>query len=428
MPFGCALLALIASTRATPRVHSSLGIGEIEPRRSDARAPELDDAASIADPRLVVSARVVSKLSGSGARYFSVVDMSRARAFARAEGELWLFARGGQGQRTSHEEVWTNATVESFARVEPRAFVQCANLAHNFGVTLTRGHKLIGAGGMFVRDWKKTAALLASTAKHRGADPNKLKLQLIPSFPVDGIWMFEARNRSEVLSGRWTSPGRNVSQPIPGDHAGCVEEREHFGGACAFDGRFSLTQHRGMLFLYARANTLFEGGGRFVQVTRSASARGPWSPFQLLRVEGYDTSAIARGNVYFAAVNTNPADPSTLLGVFPVLLDRDASISMALSCDGVHFGNLTRVLRSREAQGGRTTDHPVDGFVRRGGLVYWYAHRDVPGIRPTGGGPAVANQRIVQFAIPIEALREYTARARAALQRRGHCGPPGDSR
>ena len=58
--------------------------------------------------------------------------------------------------------------------------------------------------------------------------------------------------------------------------------------------------------------------------------------------------------------------------------------------------------------------------------MYVYAHRDVPGIRPirpAGGGPKVTNQRIVQFTIPIEALREYTNRARTALQleNRGHC-------
>ena len=54
----------------------------------------------------------------------------------------------------------------------------------------------------------------------------------------------------------------DVSAPLRGDHAGCVEERRSFEHACAFDGRFSLTHHRGRLFLYARANTVYEGGGR----------------------------------------------------------------------------------------------------------------------------------------------------------------------
>ena len=41
-------------------------------------------------------------------------------------------------------------------------------------------------------------------------------------------------------------------------------------------------------------------------------------------------------NVYFAAVNVNPADSATLLGLFPVLLGTDASISLvAEHCTGL---------------------------------------------------------------------------------------------
>eukprot|EP00966_Prymnesium_polylepis_P237484 5492458-Prymnesium_polylepis.2 len=69
-------------------------------------------------------------------------------------------------------------------------------------------------------------------------------------------------------------------------------------GACA--GRCSLGLRR-MPPWAPRANLEHDHGGRFVQVTRSTrdEARGPYGPFELLQIGGYDPLA---GNIYFAAV------------------------------------------------------------------------------------------------------------------------------
>ena len=73
-----------------------------------------------------------------------------------------------------------------------------------------------------------------------------------------------------------------------------------------------------------------------------------------------------------AAVNPNPVDPETLIGLFPTLsagkgvAGRKAFVGMAISCDGAHFSSLRPVLRSMEGYMGRTTEHPVDGIVARG--------------------------------------------------------------
>ena len=93
-------------------------------------------------------------------------------------------------------------------------------------------------------------------------------------------------------------------------------------------------------------------------------------------------------NIYFGAVNVNPADSSTVVGAFPVQLGESAAVAVAVSCDGVHFSPLTTVLKGRVSFGGRTSDHPVDGLIRRGDAVFLYIRG--ADVSPTGRGDAAA--------------------------------------
>ena len=169
-------------------------------------------------------------------------------------------------------------------------------------------------------------------------------------------------------------------------------------------------------------------GGRFVQVASTPAPGAPFGRFEHVSIVGYGPLEIERGNIYFAAVNTNPADAGrTLLGLFPVLLDGRATISAAVSCDGTRFSSLWPVYNSRAAKQGRTTDHPVDGLVVRGEYAYAYVHRDVPAITPDARpkpGQSPPPSRIVRLTVPLKALKEFTDRERGAgeLRKRGMCG------
>ena len=133
--------------------------------------------------------------------------------------------------------------------------------------------------------------------------------------------------------------------------------------------------------------------GRFVQVAISKGhmARGPYGPFRLLTIAGYESS-IETGNLYFAAVKQNPLDPErTLLGLFPVALtgggvarsrgigsNHTGIIGLSVSCDGVQWVPLV-VLSTCRTSENRTFDQPADGFVVRGSTVFAIIHRHVEG-------------------------------------------------
>ena len=175
-----------------------------------------------------------------------------------------------------------------------------------------------------------------------------------------------------------------------------------------------------------------------MQTTTARNATGPWAPFEPIQILGWDGEA-QTNNIYFAAMNVNPVDGRSLIGLFPVNAAKNGTyIGVALSCDGVRFSRLRRLLTSRAAPEGRGSDHPVDGLLVRGEEVYLYVnrveiprrasrgsfifmntsstralgsryvHRDVPGI--THGRP-----RIVRYATSRDALRRYTAEAKAEL-------------
>ena len=258
-----------------------------------------------------------------------------------------------------------------------------------------------------------------------------------------GLVHYSAASLDDLAAGG----GRVVAR---GDHAGCVDRRPKQRGACEFDGKVSVAPLGSGVVLFARANLVRRNastgtfGGRFVQSARARSREEGLGPFDLLHVLGYrEGSGGRRGpppgdNVYFAAVDANPADESTLLGLFPTVVaeaGRDgAAILAAVSCDGAHFSPPEPLLNSSHV-GGEIVDHVVDGLARDGDDVLVFVHAGVPGTAekacaykalfpkpgvksvkraaPTGWRPPPSE--VVALRVPLANLRRFTDRARAHL-------------
>ena len=200
---------------------------------------------------------------------------------------------------------------------------------------------------------------------------------------------------------------------------------------CPFDGKHSVIYHRDRYLVYSRSNLAFHGG-RFIQVARSRTSNiyDGFERYRLISFLNYDRNANLRwgtqyrGSIYFGVIKKNPVDPSTLLGLFPVVdyyqENKLGYIGAAISCDGVHFSPLTMLLHVGQTHTGRTSDHPVDGFVQHDGRIFFFVHRNVPGIAYWGKGgyePSI----IAQYEFNVTLLDNFTHTAIAQL---GGCHSP----
>ncbi|KAH8083880.1 ligase [Aureococcus anophagefferens] len=328
----------------------------------------------------------------SSARYFSIVE-----AWG---GEIVVFAKeavpGHRGHEHDRVSFWTNCrgVLKDRKDIAGRCFrapikhltdyrsARDANWAHNTASLFEDG-VLHMIGG---RDGRRRVA------HHHVAR--------------DGVYRF---GRCAELDARAARVARDTATldaaPHPtdlapafyGNHSNCTERRPHFAPNCEFDGRFSLARHGDKVLAFARANVvglehaaapgsastskMLVFGGRFVQVAAAPAAAGPFGPFALLRVAGYAPARDA--NIYFASVGANPADADSLLALFPVLSEAGAAIAVAASCDGERWSALAVLANTTDAGGGRTLDHPADGWLVDGatGTVYFFLHRNVPFIR-----------------------------------------------
>ncbi|KAL1503805.1 hypothetical protein AB1Y20_012273 [Prymnesium parvum] len=233
----------------------------------------------------------------------------------------------------------------------------------------------------------------------------------------DGLRVLEAESLDAIRRGAWMTPAHTpATLAVRGNHAGCATARQATG-YCMFDNKVSAARWRGRWMLYARAN-LKKEGGRHVQVAASTadSPHGPYAPFELLRVEGYD--AHGPGNIYFIAVEANPVDAATLVGLLPINEgeegkgngDGPSYIGVSVSCDGVSWSK-PEVLVWSTGREGRTYDHPVDGWLQEDGALSFLVHNNVPHISPF----AAEASRIVKFEVKRPALRELTAAAKLRL-------------
>jgi hypothetical protein len=399
---------------------------------------------------------------GDATRYWTLLDLPPG--FRRAAGaeELWLFGRGGGGPDASvgsHVRLWAGCAAELGpapggppsmcpwqTRLGHAAILEPGGRDNH--LTENVGHN---AAAFWCCGGTNTSLYLIGGRYHRPKGD-------FGSW-MDGVYLYgpahdarSLRARAEDNAPSWWQVAQRTLQ---GTHAGCVEQRPWFKPSCEFDGKLSVTVFRGRVWLYVRANIVGEGlsgsdkgtfGGRYVQVT-SASAKDfevrggrdiAWAPFQLLGILDYRIEPPASSdNIYFMSVNVNPVDSRTILALAPVLRDADDSgmppgggiagayVAMALSCDGVHFSALHPVVRATSAAShGRTDQHPVDGFVVRGELVYFWVHHNVPGIdmhienAPAPSGPS----RLMRYTMTRSALSKYTRRAMATLAIAGQCG------
>ena len=125
---------------------------------------------------------------------------------------------------------------------------------------------------------------------------------------------------------------------------------------------------------------------------------------------------VMTGNVYFAGVDRHPFEDDMLIALMPVNLgnadeggngDGESFIAMSLSCDGVHFSSMTKLVGTIGREG-RTWDHPVDGILMENGTAHFLMHNNVKGIGPNAPGPA----RILKYRFVTEELRRISEQAR----------------
>ena len=254
--------------------------------------------------------------------------------------------------------------------------------------------------------------------------------------PRDGLHLLKGTRLADVLSGAWlpwsqfipadiTTPAesaavtaRKASIIIDGRHPGCSERFNRYAPTCYFDSKMSLARFKGKFLVFARANTVERGGGRFVQVAESAGddPGGPYGRFEMITIEGY--TDIRSGNIYTAVVREHPLEPRMLLGLFsvnegqPGRVNKDGKcyIALSLSCDGRRWSRLVPLIPTA-GEKGRTFDQPVGGLVRRGASVHFYVQRDVPQI----SAAAPTESRLERYTFRGSALRQLTAAAKARI-------------
>ena len=270
--------------------------------------------------------------------------------------------------------------------------------------------------------------LAMQPAMKRAIGPNGVHLldrlpMNVMHIPRSGLWMMRGSSwQYDAHNGTsWLSPAGGVDEPpmspwrdkhliIDGHHPGCVERRvptetgDFFhllpGGVCEYDGRLSLVHFKGSLLLYTRSNPAARGK-RHVQVTRSSDDGVTWSPFEQVRLDGYG----GEGDIYFFAVQINPAHEGSLLAVFPLVQRLRGCVAVAASIDGIRWSRITPLL-SCSIYGERTLDQPaLPAMVRRGAQVWLYVHEEVPGITIDRMTPRLAYAQMVKYEKPSSVVR-----------------------
>ena len=392
-------------------------------------------------------------LETSDLRYFTVVDVAQHEEWAPRPGSKLLFiarrsVRGAPGALPILRSLSTWALAlprdsgahDQLEMLSTRPIVADYALASNLDVMLTTDASgrsvLYGIGGHHLAwDVRKKFSKLG---RH---DVTGFRMR-----PRDGLHLLRASRLADVLSGAWlpwsqfvaegsfarskgqtivdeteaaASRARKASVIIDGSHPGCVERFNRYAPLCYFDSKMSLTRFRGRYLVFARANTVDRGGGRFVQVAETAGSdpAGPYGPFEMLKIDGYTN--LRSGNIYTAVVHEHPLEPTMLLGLFSVNEgvphrvngDGRCYIAVALSCDGKRWSRLTPLLQTAGMKG-RTYDQPVSGLVRRGSSVHFFVHRDVSQISPA----APTSSRLERYTFRTAKLSKLASDVKASLR------------
>ena len=405
------------------------------------------------------------KMLDSVHRYMSVVEVGRS---------IWFVWMHGEGKSHQHIPVscWCN-------RRETNAFYR--HIATDCDDRLQiRGQSspcLRGNGSTTLNIRYRTAkniALARSNTTIWGIG-GKIKRGYSKRDKKDGHWhYYEAEAMRWTPEWNMTNPPEIFSGGINPVSPGCVELRPKMEGFCEYDGRFSIAERSGDAWLYARANTNPNNGGRHVSVaplllprneTVATTRRLKWGRLQLLtflppppdrRRTGGDLVfaeilsqprvAKERADIYTAAVNDYRG---VFLGLFSTTVVvkeakenqstavHRAAILLAASCDGQNFSMPFPVVRGIACGHGEINDHAVDGFVGTGGNLkdplYFYVHHGVPGtfFKGSDGCPfweeeissvhRLPNSHVVRYAFKRPLLHDHIRSAVAQLKAVGRC-------
>ena len=337
----------------------------------------------------------------AGLRYFSVLPRTRTR---RPDEALWFIGRTGTG---THD--YGSWLINTTGR-EPRLILHDISMSHNL-VVRRFGNAYVGIGGQdFSFYWGS-----AKDGMRRVIASGKN----------------EAESFAMIADGLWEHPSHDPGTRIfMGSHEGCITARRS-NGICEFDGKVGaafLSPTRpsdgdGTWHIFVRQNRK-SAGGRWLAVLKStAGVDGPYGPMRQLSVNDHPAG---RGNVYFAAIDRHPLDPTAMLGLFPVNqghddcgnCDGDSYIGLGVSCDGEHWSRLYQLIASH-GRNGRTDDHPVDGFMLDAdGNVRMWVHHGVEHIHPAWQ----RESRIVEYTLSASWLADFTRRSASTLP--GCAEPP----
>ena len=257
-------------------------------------------------------------LECSDLRYFTVLDVSQQVSWApHAHAKLIFIARqsdrGAPGAISVIKSLSTAALAlspDGSNSGSPRDQLQLLStivpdyaLSSNFDVTMGTDKLgqavLYGLGGHYLA-WDVRRGF-SKWGRH---DSNGRRLR-----PRDGLHLLRATRLADVLNGAWlpwsqflpdgaasrelpseaaalnasetaARRARKASVVIRGSHPGCLEVFNRYAPLCYFDSKLSLTRFHGRYLVFARANTVERGGGRFVQVASSAgdNPAGPYAP------------------------------------------------------------------------------------------------------------------------------------------------------
>ncbi len=398
----------------------------VQPRRRD-----LPSRAPLGGAMLGVSSAEVEGLKlGSSWRYFTLLPCA-GEAGDAGRAVCLIF-------KNHVFESWVGGLVSldggrSFVAAAPSLVMPTtwpvARMTHNLAIAAVPA----GEGGGFIAvggQYKLAGA--ARCGRRRG---NLVPCKPGPLPPYDGVWMVRGASwrfggasdvstslSAEALAARAAGPTqwREARRLFNGTHPGCVERRSRYWasqaylGTCEFDGRLSLVQHSGRLWLYARANPALHGQ-RFVQATSSADGGLTWSPFSFINLRGY---GYAQGDLYFFVVAPNPVVPGTLLALFPIAHKFRGCIAISASADALSWSEPTPLL-SCAVHGERAVHHPAQGFVREGRHVAIFVHENVPGVTTDDPNIKLAahpylqlpRPRLVRHTVPADELRSWSQMA-----------------
>ena len=189
--------------------------------------------------------------------------------------------------------------------------------------------------------------------------------------PADGHYPGLLRYEGDVSASgvKWSDPLLLLDE-AKARSLNCTDARRNHEGLCEFDGKLSVAEFKGSIFVFGRLNP-GQHDYRHVQMTSSPIGKPTeLEPFRALEFADYERTQ--DNNIYFMSIE---AREDALVGLFPAVIDGRGGIYYSESTDGLHWLK-PQLLMESNIFGPRTDDYPVDGFVASasGGLSFAVDH------------------------------------------------------